>query len=113
MAALRPATALLWHRVTKLVNNSRNKSEQCNKPFEQAAKPEKPKGMLAWLTGTKQSKSMIKEEIKELEKSDVDVVKRPISPTNTQSNAKRPRSELNETASKEIKTEIKMEAKES
>ncbi|EDV93549.1 abasic site processing protein HMCES [Drosophila grimshawi] len=54
LAALRPATALEWHRVTKLVNNSRNKSEACNKPLEStAAKPEKPKGMLAWLTGHK------------------------------------------------------------
>ncbi|KAH8312392.1 hypothetical protein KR044_010481, partial [Drosophila immigrans] len=54
LAALRPATALQWHRVGKLVNNSRNKSDECNKPFVAAAKPEKPKGMLAWLTGNKQ-----------------------------------------------------------
>ncbi|ALC47109.1 CG11986 [Drosophila busckii] len=56
LAALRPATALQWHRVSKLVNNSRNKSVECNKPMELAAKPEKPKGMLAWLTGRKPNK---------------------------------------------------------
>ncbi|KAH8420958.1 hypothetical protein KR222_011246, partial [Zaprionus bogoriensis] len=63
LAALRPATELRWHRVGKLVNNSRNKSEECNKPYEPAAKPAKPKGMLAWLTaGKRKSESQKQEE---------------------------------------------------
>lgn len=112
MAALRPATELRWHRVNKLVNNSRNKSEECNKPFEQAAKPEKPKGMLAWLTATKPGKTKIKEEeTNPLEKADP--IKRSISPTTTESAAKRPRCELSEAAPQEVNAEIKLEAKES
>ncbi|KAL7728051.1 hypothetical protein ACLKA6_017901 [Drosophila palustris] len=112
LAALRPATALKWHRVNKLVNNSRNKSDECNKPFEQAAKPEKPKGMLAWLTGTKPGKTKIKEEeMKQLEKADP--IKRSISPTTSESAAKRPRCEPNDAAPQEVKAEIKLEAPES
>lgn len=106
LSALRPATSLQWHRVTKLVNNSRNKSEECNKPMELAAKPEKPKGMLAWLTGSKQSKPNIKKENQQLEK-------RAISPTTTVSAAKRPRCELDEAAPPKIESEIKLEATES
>ncbi|XP_060649183.1 abasic site processing protein HMCES [Drosophila nasuta] len=91
LAALRPATGLQWHRVGKLVNNSRNKSDECNKPFEAASKPEKPKGMLAWLTGNKQKlhqnkttndEVVIKEETA---KRSVDE----ISPTAAESAAKR------------------------
>ncbi|XP_313287.5 abasic site processing protein HMCES [Anopheles gambiae] len=32
---LQPCQALKWYRVSNVVNNSRNKSDQCNKPLEQ------------------------------------------------------------------------------
>ncbi|EDV43326.1 uncharacterized protein Dana_GF16577, isoform A [Drosophila ananassae] len=65
LATLRPAQSLQWHRVTKLVNNSRNKSEECNKPMELAAKPAKPpmnKTMMAWLNVRRKREEQIKEE---------------------------------------------------
>lgn len=31
---IRPTKLLSWHRVSNIVNNSRNKSEQCNKPID-------------------------------------------------------------------------------
>ncbi|XP_039495254.1 abasic site processing protein HMCES [Drosophila santomea] len=65
LATLRPATELQWHRVTKLVNNSRNKSEECNKPIELAAKPVKPpmnKTMMSWLNVRKKREEQIKAE---------------------------------------------------
>lgn len=100
LAALRPATALEWHRVGKLVNNSRNKSGECNKPFELGAKPEKPKGMLAWLTGNKpqQQQQKVKSNSSEKEQpqqnTNVDVIKRSPTSPHTQNAAKRPRCEL-------------------
>lgn len=103
LAALRPATELRWHRVGKLVNNSRNKSEECNKPFEQAAKPEKPKGMLAWLTGTKQSKRK-SSELKTGGNCNADSTSSDI-----EIDAKRPRRESNETDDQEIESKIKVE----
>lgn len=53
LALLRPAEQLECHRVSNLVNNSRNKSEQCNKPIElvAAAKPTKPNVLQMWLGG--------------------------------------------------------------
>ncbi|XP_016981885.1 abasic site processing protein HMCES isoform X2 [Drosophila rhopaloa] len=65
LATLRPATELKWYRVAKLVNNSRNKSEECNKPIELAAKPEKPamnKTMMAWLNVPKKRVDQAKAE---------------------------------------------------
>jgi len=65
LATLRPATELKWHRVAKVVNNSRNKSEECNKPIELAAKPEKPpmnKTMMAWLNVRKKREDKVKAE---------------------------------------------------
>ncbi|XP_017071830.1 abasic site processing protein HMCES [Drosophila eugracilis] len=65
LATLRPATELQWYRVSKLVNNSRNKSEECNKPIELAAKPAKPpmnKTMMAWLNVRKKREDQIKAE---------------------------------------------------
>lgn len=47
---LKPATKLQWHRVSNTVNNARNKSEQCNKRFDEcdATRP-KSKMMQSWL----------------------------------------------------------------
>lgn len=48
-----------------MVNNSRNKSEECNKPIELAAKPVKPpmnKTMMAWLNVRKKREDQIKAE---------------------------------------------------
>lgn len=104
MAALRPATDLRWHRVGKLVNNSRNKSEECNKPFEQAAKPEKPKGMLAWLSGTKQGKR----KSNELEAGGGNCNAYSTS-SDIKIDAKRPRRESNETEDQEIESKVKVE----
>lgn len=62
---MRPATELKWHRVAKVVNNSRNKSEECNKPIELAAKPAQPpmnKTMMAWLNVRKKREDQVKAE---------------------------------------------------
>ncbi|XP_055603508.1 abasic site processing protein HMCES [Uranotaenia lowii] len=48
---LKPSERIQWYGVSNLVNNSRNKSEQCNKPFEIGET--KPKGL-----GTPKSKLM-------------------------------------------------------
>lgn len=97
MAALRPATELLWHRVGKLVNNSRNKSEECNKPFEEAAKPEKPKAMSAWLTGETKRKSNVL-------KTNADITSHVI-----ETDAKRLCVESNKTDDEKIEAKIKVE----
>lgn len=51
LATLKPATQLQSHRVSQIVNNSRNKSEECNKPIEmvKTKKPTMNKMMSAWL----------------------------------------------------------------
>jgi putative SOS response-associated peptidase YedK len=33
LSVIQPATVLTWHPVATLVNNSRNKDPQCNKPI--------------------------------------------------------------------------------
>lgn len=38
MKVLKPAAKLGWHKVSKLVNNSRQKSKDCNKPFRESSK---------------------------------------------------------------------------
>lgn len=53
LALLKPASLLKWHPVANLVNNSRNKSEECNKRLDEekgspAVKP-KSKIMQSWL----------------------------------------------------------------
>lgn len=53
LALLKPASLLKWHPVASLVNNSRNKSEECNKKLDEtkgssAVKP-KSKIMQSWL----------------------------------------------------------------
>lgn len=38
LEVLKPAGKLSWHKVSKLVNNSRQKSKDCNKPFRESSK---------------------------------------------------------------------------
>lgn len=47
---LRPIDGLKWHRVANIVNNAKNKSEKCNKKFdEKESKTPKSKMMESWL----------------------------------------------------------------
>lgn len=47
---LRPATQLQWHRVSNIVNNVKNKTDQCNKRFERSSSTTpKSKMMQSWL----------------------------------------------------------------
>lgn len=48
---IQPAKTLVWHRVSKNVNNSRNKSEQCNKPIEEVTEKRSAStsGLSKWL----------------------------------------------------------------
>lgn len=62
LATLKPAQSLVWHQVSKLVNNSRNKSDQCNKPIEQVQQKRKPNLMESWLV---QKKPKLENEPKE------------------------------------------------
>lgn len=38
LATLRPTEDIIWHQVSKYVNNSRNKSSECNKPIIETTK---------------------------------------------------------------------------
>uniref|UniRef100_A0A1I8PR83 Abasic site processing protein HMCES n=1 Tax=Stomoxys calcitrans TaxID=35570 RepID=A0A1I8PR83_STOCA len=60
-ATLRPCTQLEWHRVSNWVNNSRNKSEKCNKPFEliKVEKPTMNKMMSQWLNVRKRRENSL------------------------------------------------------
>lgn len=50
VSLLRPAAELQWHRVSNIVNNTRNQTEQCNKRFDQrSATTPKSKMMQSWL----------------------------------------------------------------
>lgn len=56
VALLKPASNILWYPVSKVVNNSRNKSEECNKPIDLKDSPIKKKSnngsvnlMSSWL----------------------------------------------------------------
>lgn len=66
---LKPARNLEWHQVSNIVNNARNKSEQCNKPLDEKLKVESPQKSLnassclmqAWLQkGKRKSESDLK-----------------------------------------------------
>uniref|UniRef100_A0A1B0CMM7 Abasic site processing protein HMCES n=1 Tax=Lutzomyia longipalpis TaxID=7200 RepID=A0A1B0CMM7_LUTLO len=47
---LKPTENITWHQVSRIVNNSRNKSDQCNKPLpEGKSSPIKSKMMQSWL----------------------------------------------------------------
>lgn len=67
LATLRPATELQWYRVSNLVNNSRNKSDQCNKPIELIQKSDaakentKGKTLLNWLNVRKRREEQAKQ----------------------------------------------------
>lgn len=58
VSLLKPAKMLQWHRVSNLVNNARNKSDQCNKPFDLEKKSTTPKNKLmdSWLIVKKRKK---------------------------------------------------------
>lgn len=60
---LRPPETLVFYRVSKLVNNSRNKTDQCNKPIDKVGAATKPKRSMldSWLN-TKKIKLEKKEE---------------------------------------------------
>jgi len=49
MKCLRPATTLKWHQVSNIVNNSRNKSEECNKPIKDVKRKGASQMMDNWL----------------------------------------------------------------
>lgn len=52
LTLLKPAKHLQWHRVSNIVNNARNKSDQCNKKLEMTDKdksPIKSQLMQSWL----------------------------------------------------------------
>lgn len=54
LSLLKPAKCLEWHRVSNIVNNSRNKSDQCNKKIQidaekKSVSPIKSKMMQSWL----------------------------------------------------------------
>lgn len=57
LSLLKPAKHLQWHRVSNIVNNARNKSEQCNKKMENIQKEHTPKShvMQSWLIRTRKS----------------------------------------------------------
>lgn len=38
LATLRPTEEIVWHQVSNYVNNSRNKSSECNKPITETKK---------------------------------------------------------------------------
>ncbi|XP_075146400.1 abasic site processing protein HMCES [Haematobia irritans] len=61
LATLRPCTQLEWHQVSNLVNNSRNKSEKCNKPLEmiKVEKPTMNKMMSQWLNVRKRREASL------------------------------------------------------
>lgn len=58
LSLLKPPKMLQWHRVSNIVNNSRNKSDQCNKPIDMDKKPtpKKNKLMESWLVMKKPKK---------------------------------------------------------
>lgn len=67
-ATLRPVTELQWYHVSNHVNNSRNKSEQCNKPIELVQRIDsskdsniKGKSLLNWLTVRKRREEQAKQ----------------------------------------------------
>lgn len=73
MATLRPATQLQWHRVSNIVNNSRNKSDQCNKPIElvKTQKPTMNKMMSAWLNVRKRKEAALAQSGSDVEDDEV------------------------------------------
>ncbi|CAH2985826.1 unnamed protein product [Chilo suppressalis] len=53
ISLLKPTNTLSWHRVSKLVNNSKYKASDCNKKIpEQKTNKEKQKTLTTWFTKT-------------------------------------------------------------
>ncbi|XP_054747471.1 abasic site processing protein HMCES [Anastrepha obliqua] len=68
LATLRPVSKLQWYRVSNLVNNSRNKSEQCNQPIDLQQKSTaskekniKNKTLMTWLNVRKRREEQAKQ----------------------------------------------------
>ncbi|XP_059622990.1 abasic site processing protein HMCES [Phlebotomus argentipes] len=60
---LKPTEKITWHQVSKYVNSSRNKGEECNKPIKEERKsPIKSKMMQSWLGKSQKIKSPKEEE---------------------------------------------------
>lgn len=59
LALLTPATDFTWHRVSSLVNNSRNKSDRCNKSLTDIKNAPKNKMMESWLIKKPNFKSQL------------------------------------------------------
>lgn len=57
LKVIKHPTTIVWHEVSNYVNNSRNKSETCNKPMER--KKSESNSILSWI---KSSKSVAKQE---------------------------------------------------
>ncbi len=55
MKCLRPAATLKWHQVSNIVNNSRNKSDECNKPIADVKRKNVNPLMDKWLIKKKKS----------------------------------------------------------
>lgn len=57
LSLLKPAKCLQWHRVSNVVNNARNKSDQCNKKMAKTEKNNTPKSqmMQSWLIRKRKS----------------------------------------------------------
>lgn len=55
LAYLKPAKILSWHKVSTAVNNSKNKSNECNKRLIE--KPTSQKSLTAWFKPTTKRKS--------------------------------------------------------
>lgn len=76
LALLKPASNFIWHQVSNLVNNSRNKSENCNKSLTDIKNKPVNKMMDMWLVKSKrklevQKDDEIKKEVKSEDASDV------------------------------------------
>lgn len=81
LSLLKPAKCLQWHRVSNIVNNARNKSDQCNKKMENVQKlksPIKSQLMDSWLI--KKRKSNDNEDDNDMKKK----VKTETSPIKTE-----------------------------
>ncbi|XP_026481621.1 embryonic stem cell-specific 5-hydroxymethylcytosine-binding protein [Ctenocephalides felis] len=56
LAVLKPCCKLKWHEVDPMVNNSRNKSDKCNKPVDKS-KSKKSSFMDNWLQGASKKRT--------------------------------------------------------
>lgn len=78
LSVIQPATVLTWHPVATLVNNSRNKDPQCNKPITLKPKPASRSKLLmeSWLkkgTGKRESDREINESTVDQQETTGDV----------------------------------------